>query len=139
MASLKTTTALLLLAIPALALGKLPPPTPAQAQVAAEKKAQAQAAAEKDKQALVASMDAISARWRSRAATEGWKVNPPVSVAAPLPALVQPSTQTSPSGQPGGVMGPAAKLAPITSEKSGTAAPSADVKKAPSPSAPQTK
>lgn len=139
MALLKTTTALLLLAIPALALAKLPPPTPAQAQVAAEKKAQAQAAAEKDKQALVASMDAITTRWRSRAATEGWTVNPPVSVAAPLPALVQPNTQTSPSGQPGGVMGPAAKAAPITSEKSGTAAPSADVKKAPSPSTSQKK
>ena len=139
MALLKTTTALLLLAIPALALSKLPPPTPAQAQVAAEKKAQAQAAAEKDKQALAASMDALSARWRGRAATEGWKANPPVALAAPLPALVQPATQTSPSGQPGGVMGPAAKLAPITSEKSGTAAPSADVKKAPAPSTPQKK
>lgn len=139
MALLKTTTALLLLVIPALALSKLPPPTPAQAQAAAEKKAKAQAAAEKDKQALVASMDAIAARWRSRAATEGWKTNSPVALAAPLSALVQPNTQTSPSGQPGGVMGPAAKTAPITSEKSGTAAPSADVKKAPTPSYPQKK
>lgn len=132
MSLLKTTTAVLLLAIPAFGLARLPAPTPAQAQVAAEKKAQAAAQAEKDKLALVASMDALSARWRSRAATEGWKVNPPVSLAAALPALVQPNTQTSPSGQPGGVMGPAAKAAPITSEKSGTAAPSADVKKAPS-------
>lgn len=128
----KHMTAALLLALPALALAKLPPPTPAQAQIAAEKKAQAQAAAEKDKQALLASMDALSARWRSRAATEGWKANPAVSLAAPLPALVQPNTQTSASGQPGGVMGPAARAAPVTSEKSGTAAPSADVKKAPS-------
>lgn len=139
MASLKITTALLLLAIPVLALGKLPPPTPAQAQVAAEKKALAQAAADKDKQALLATMDALSARWRGRAATEGWTVHAPVAVAAPMPALVQPNTQSSASGQPGGVMGEVAKAAPMTSEKSGTAAPSADVKKAPSPPASQTK
>lgn len=139
MASLKITTALLLLAIPLLALGKLPAPTPAQAQVAAEKKAQAQAQADKDKQALLASMDALSSRWRSRAATEGWTVNAPVAVAAPVAALVQPNTQSSASGQPGGVMGAVAKAAPMTSEKSGTAAPSADVKKAPSPPASQTK
>lgn len=134
MSLIKTTSAALLLVIPALALAKLPPPTPAQAQAAAEKKAQSQLTAEKEKQALAAAMDAIAARWRGRAGTEGWKVNPPVAVAAPMPALMQPNTQTSASGQPGGVMGPAAKAAPMTSEKSGTAAPSADVKKAPSPS-----
>lgn len=134
MSLIKTTSAALLLVIPALALAKLPPPTPAQAQAAAEKKAQSQLTAEKEKQALAAAMDAIAARWRGRAVTEGWKVNPPVAVAAPMPALMQPNTQTSASGQPGGVMGPAAKAAPMTSEKSGTAAPSADVKKAPSPS-----
>lgn len=139
MASLKITSALLLLAIPLLALGKLPAPTPAQAQVAAEKKAQAQAQADKDKQALLASMDALASRWRSRAATEGWTVNAPVVVSAPVAALVQPNTQSSPSGQPDGVMGAVAKAAPMTSEKSGTAAPSADVKKAPSPPASQTK
>ncbi|NML62759.1 hypothetical protein HHL21_17070 [Massilia sp. RP-1-19] len=133
MALLKKTTILLLLAIPALALGKLPPPTQAQAQVAADKKAQAAAQADKDKQALLATMDALTARWRSRAATEGWQANAPVAVAAPMPALVQPNTQSSASGQPGGVMGAVAKAAPITSEKNGTAAPSADVKKAPSP------
>lgn len=135
MSLIKLTTAALLLVLPALALGKLPPPTPAQAQAAAEKKAQAQATADKEKLALAAAMDAIAARWRGRASTEGWKVNPPVAIAAPIStALVQPNTQTSASGQPGGVMGPAAKVAPMTSEKSGTAAPSADVKKAPSPS-----
>lgn len=139
MATLKITTALLLLAIPVLALGKLPPPTPAQAQAAAEKKAQAAAQADKDKQALLASMDAIAARWRSRAATEGWKMNAPVAVAAPAAALVQPNAQSSASGQPGGVMGAVAKAAPMTSEKSGTAAPSADVKNAPSPPASKTK
>ena len=139
MALLKTTIALLLLAIPVLALGKLPPPTPAQAQLAAEKKAQAQAAAENDKLAWNASMDAIAARWRSRAASEGWELNPPVAVAAPLPALMQPNTQSSASGQPGGVMGAAAKDAPITSEKSGTAVPSEDVKSRPTPTYPQKK
>ena len=139
MAMLRTTIALLLLAIPALVVGELPPPTPAQAQLAAEKKAQAQAAAEKDKQALLASMDALAARWRSRAATEGWELNPPVTVAAPMPALMQPNTQTSSAGQPGGAMGAAAKDAPVTSEKSGTAALSADVKSRPTPTYPQKK
>ena len=139
MALLKTTIALLLLAIPVLAVGKVPAPTPAQAQLAAEKKAQAQAAAEKDRLALLASMDALAARWRSRAAAEGWELNPAVPVAAPLPALVRPYTQTSSSGQPGGVMGAAAKAAPITSEKSGTAAPSEDVKKRPTPTVVQKK
>ncbi|MBZ2205727.1 hypothetical protein [Massilia soli] len=139
MTMLKTTIALLLLAIPVLAVAELPPPTPAQAQLAAEKKAKAQAAAEKDKQALLASMDALTARWRGRAATEGWELNPPVAVAAPLPALAQPNTQTSAAGQPGGVMGPAAKDAPLTSEKSGTAAPSEDVKTRPTLTYPQKK
>lgn len=123
----------MLLAIPALGMAKLPPPTPAQLEAAAAKKAQAQAAADKDKAALLAAMDAIAARWRTRAADEGWKVSPPVAIAAPAAALTQPNTQAGPSGQPGGVMGPDAAAAPVTSEKSGTAAPSADVKKAPSP------
>lgn len=126
-------SAALLLAIPALGMAKLPPPTPAQAEAAAAKKAQAQAATDKDKAALLAAMDAIAARWRTRAASEGWKVHAPVAIAAPAAALVQPNTQAGPSGQPGGVMGPAARAQPITSEKLGTAAPSADVKKAPSP------
>lgn len=126
-------SAALLLAVPALGLAKLPPPTPAQAEAAAAKKAQAQAATEKDKAALLASMDEIAARWRTRAASEGWKVHAPVAIAAPAPALLQPNTQTGPSGQPGGVMGEAAKAQPIVSEKSGTAAASADVKKAPTP------
>ena len=137
MSLLKTTIALLLLAIPAVAVAKLPPPTPAQAQLAAEKKALAQAQAEKEKQALAASMDALSARWRSRAATEGWDVKPPVATS--MPALMQPATQAGQAGQPGGVMGPATQAAPIKSEKSGTAAPSEDVKTRPTPSVPQKK
>lgn len=125
--------AALLLAVPALALAKLPPPDPVQVALAAEKKAQAQAAAEKDRQALLASMDALASRWRSRAASEGWALHAPVPIAAPMSALMQPNTQTSSSGQPGGVMGTAARAAPMTSEKTGTAAPALDSKKAPSP------
>ncbi|MBQ5962121.1 hypothetical protein KBW95_03945, partial [Massilia sp. ZL223] len=49
----------------------LPPQTPAQAQAAAAKKAEADAKAAKDKEALGKSMDAVSARWRSRAAGQG--------------------------------------------------------------------
>jgi colicin import membrane protein len=133
MIQLKLIGAAWLLAIPALGMAKLPPPSPAQLEAAAAKKAQAQVAADKDKAALLAAMDAIAARWRTRAASEGWKVNAPVAIAAPAPALLQPNTQAGPSGQPGGVMGQAARAQPIVSEKSGTAAPSADGKKAPTP------
>ncbi|MGZ8288403.1 MAG: hypothetical protein ACXWU7_04360, partial [Telluria sp.] len=72
--------ACLLLALPAFAA--LPAPTPKQAEAAAAKKAQAAAAAEKEKLALAATTDALAARWRGRAATEGWKANPPVAIAA---------------------------------------------------------
>ncbi|THC39369.1 hypothetical protein C2862_24085, partial [Massilia sp. Mn16-1_5] len=60
----------------------LPAPTPAQQQAAAAKKAAADADAAKAKELLAASMDAVSARWRSRAASQGWKTNPPVAIAA---------------------------------------------------------
>jgi hypothetical protein len=114
-----------------IAIAKLPPPTPAQAQAAAEKKAQADAQAEKEKQELAASMDAIAARWRARAAANGWPAHPPTKVAVPVKALGAPAAQSSPSGQPGGRRGSAAIEAPIRSEKAGTAPPSEDVKKAP--------
>lgn len=110
----------------------LPKPTPAEAEAAALKKAQAAAQAEKDKQALLATMDAITARWRSKAAAAGWRTYPPVPVAAPASAVSMPTTQAGSSGQPGGRMGAAAQAAPVRSEKSGTARPSADVKQAPS-------
>lgn len=124
--------ALLCAMLPVFAGATLPPPTPAQAEAAAAKKAQAAAQAEKEKQALIAAMDAITARWRVKAASLGVKAYPPVAVAAQSSALSMATTQAGPAGQPGGRMGSAAKDAPMTSEKSGTAAPSKDVKKAPS-------
>jgi hypothetical protein len=133
MAPLKTIAlGTVLLVCPGLVLAALPAPTPAAAQAAAAKKAQAQAQSDKEKQALLASMDTISARWRARATAQGWQVHAPVPVAAPVAAVGQPAAQSSSSGQPGGRMGAAASDAPVRSEKSGTAPPSADVKKAPS-------
>jgi hypothetical protein len=101
----------------------LPPPSPAQAQAAAAKKAAADAQAQKDKQELTASMDAITARWRAKAASQGLHTNAPVAVAA------APAAGAAPAGQPG--TKPAAPALPIRSEKAGTAPPSADVKKTP--------
>jgi len=72
----------LALACAGLAHGALPAPTPAQQQAAAAKKAQADAQAAKDKESLAASMDAVSARWRTRAAAQGWKTHAPVAIAA---------------------------------------------------------
>ncbi len=135
----------------------LPPPTPAQAQAAAAKKAEADAKAAKDKEALAKSIDAVSARWRSRAAGQGWKVNAPVAIAAApaaapgaKPGAVTPPAAGVPAGAPSaatpGTRGAApatgaaprspqalqAANVPVKSEKLGTAAPSTDVKKAPS-------
>ncbi|KQX98481.1 hypothetical protein ASD28_15455 [Massilia sp. Root133] len=101
----------------------LPPPTPAQQEAAAAKKAAADAQAAKDKALLTASMDAITARWRSRASAQGWKVHAPVAIAAAAPAQA-----AAPAGQPEGKLTPAGAAAPIKSEKLGTAPPSADVK-----------
>lgn len=125
--------AALLLAAQAGVQAKLPPPTAKEAQAQAEKKAKADAQAEKDKQTLLASMDALASRWRSRAAANGLKVNAPTTVVAQKAALSTPAVQSSPSGQPGGERGPVAQQAPIRSEKNGTAPPSADVKPGPSP------
>lgn len=113
--------ALALLAISSLAAASLPPPTPAQAAAAAAKKAAADAQAAKDKQELTASMDAITARWRSRAAQQGWHANPAIA-AAPAGAT-PPAAGASPQ--------PSAPPMPIKSEKAGTAPPSTDVKKKP--------
>jgi colicin import membrane protein len=129
------------LAISGAALAVLPPPSPAQAQAAAAKKAQADAQAQKDKAELMATMDALTARWRSRAQSQGWPVHPPVAVAAATPAapgapaataaVSAPLTGAAPAGQPGGQQGPAVANAPIRSEKLGTAPPSTDVKATP--------
>ncbi|GGE71849.1 hypothetical protein [Massilia psychrophila] len=126
----------------------LPPPTPAQAQAQAAKKAAADAQSKKDKLLLLARMDALSNAWRDKAGANGWKLNPPTALAAPgvgtdaggaaaagMAAISAPATQSGPSGQPAGVLTTTGANAPIRSEKSGTAAPSADVKPAPSPAA----
>jgi colicin import membrane protein len=125
----------------------LPPPTPAQQQAAADKKAKADAQAAKDKISLTASMDAVTTRWRARAAEQGWKAHPAVAVAAAAPAVTTaagpaapPAPGTPPAAAPAAA--PAAPAAPpvippIKSEKLGTAPPSEDVKKAPTKAQPR--
>jgi colicin import membrane protein len=133
----------------------LPPPSPAAQQAAAAKKAEADAQAAKDKQSLAASMDAVSAHWRSQAGQKGWKTHPPVAIAAapaPAPAAgaapavgAAPAAGGSsaavmgaaPAGQPDGKLTAAGAAAPIKSEKLGTAPPSKDVKLAPTQAQPK--
>lgn len=117
----------------------LPPPTPAQQQAAAEKKAKADAQAAKDKASLMASMDAVAAHYRARAAQEGWKTHPAVAVAAAAPAAGAPPVTAAgpvspaPAGSIGAgdttAAGQAGPTPAVKSEKLGTAPPSADVKK----------
>lgn len=115
----------------------LPAPTPAQQQAAAAKKAQADAQAAKDKQELAASMDALTSRWRARAAQQGWKTHPPIAIAAAAPAAISaPAQGAAPAGQPDGKLTAAGAAAPIKSEKLGTAPPSADVKAGPTKAEP---
>lgn len=83
-------------------------PSTVTSQSAEEKKAQAAAQAEKEKQELSASMDKIAAYWRSRAAANRWEAHAPTAIGAPAAG-----TTSAPL---------------IRSEKSGTAAPSEDVK-----------
>lgn len=118
-----------------LASATLPPPTPAEAQAQAAKKAAADAQAEKDKLVLLAKIDAITAAWRGNAGAKGWKLNAPTPLPAPVAALTAPANQSAPSGQPEGKLTAVGAAAPITSEKSATAAPSVDIKPAPSPAA----
>jgi hypothetical protein len=129
----------------------LPPPTPAQQQAAAEKKAKADAQSAKDKESLAASMEAVTSRWRSRAAQQGWKTHPAVAIAAAAPAAgaasgTAPVTAAGPaSPPPPGSMGAGLTTAAgqasvnpaIKSEKLGTAPPSEDVKKAPTRAQPR--
>ncbi len=117
------------------ASAKLPPPTAAEAQAQAAKKAAADAQAEKDKQALLARMDTLTASWRGKAGEKGWKLHAPTPLPAPAAAVTAPAAQSAPSGQPDGKLTATGAAAPKTSEKAGTAAPSADVKPAPSPAA----
>lgn len=105
-----------LLAFGAPAWAGLPKPalTPAQQQEAAAKKAAADAKAAKDKEALAASMDAVSARWRSQAPAKGYKINPPVAIAA---APATSGQGTAPGMAPGvagpGTMGPGQVANPV--------------------------
>jgi hypothetical protein len=82
---------------------------------------------DKAKQALADSMEAVSSRWRSRAAANGWESFPPVSVAA-VEGFNAAAGQSSANGQPGGRLGSQAEKLPVASEKSGTAVPSTDIK-----------
>lgn len=86
-----------------------------------------QQAAEREKQSLADSMDRLAARWRSRAAANGWPQPAPVPVNA-AQGFDTSATQSGPSGQPGGRLGPDAGRPLVRSEKSGTAPPSPDVK-----------
>jgi hypothetical protein len=112
----------------------LPAPTPAQQQAAAAKKAAADAQAAKDKQELAATMDAITARWRARAAAQGWKTHAPIAIAAAAGPAAAPAAV--PAGQPDGKLTAAGAAAPIKSEKLGTAPPSTDVKAGPTKAEP---
>ena len=109
----------------------LPPPTPAQQEAAAAKKAAADAQAAKDKALLAASIETITARWRGRAAQQGWKTHAPIAIAAAAPAQA-----AAPAGQPDGKLTAAGAAAPLKSEKLGTAPPSTDVKAGPTKAEP---
>jgi len=132
------------LLLASVAWAALPQPIPAQQQAAAAKKAAADAQAAKDKASLAASMDAVTARWRTRAAQEGWKTHPAVAIAAAAPAAAPaaggaPVTTAGPATAPPGTLGAGATTVAgqtaanpgVKSEKLGTAPPSEDVKKAP--------
>jgi hypothetical protein len=99
-----------------LAWAALPSPTPAQQQAAAAKKAAGEAEAAKAKEQLAASMDALGTRWRSRAASQGWKTNAPVAIAA-APVAGSPAVGAPAAGVP--APGPAATGAPVGAPLSG--------------------
>lgn len=78
----------------------------------------AAARAQEEKQELAASMDEVARRWRAEAAKNGWKSYPAVgqdAVAGIAASGAQEPTRAVPP--------------PVDSEKSGSAAPSEDVKK----------
>jgi len=145
----------------ATALAALPPPSPKQAQAAAAKKAEADAKAAEEKERLAASMDRVSKHWRERAASEGFRIVPPTALASAAPVPARAASDVTPPGA--GIPAPApanaapgtaaaapatgaaprsvyalrAATVPIKSEKLGTARPSEDVKRAPTPSLPR--
>lgn len=132
---IKAGALLVLAAAFGLAGAALPPPTQAQAEAQAAKKAAADAQAAKDKASLLATMDSLSERWRGNAKAKGLTIHPPTPIAAPVVAVTMAAKETGPAGQPDGKLTAAGAAAPKTSEKEGTAAPSKDVKPAPSPAA----
>jgi hypothetical protein len=129
----------------------LPALTPAQQQAAAAKKAKADEQAAKDKVSLAASMDAVTAHYRTRAAQEGWKTHPAIAVVAAAPAAAPGagaapvtaagSATPPPAGSLGAgnttAAGQAAVNPAVKSEKLGTAPPSEDVKKTPTKAQPR--
>ena len=143
--------------VTASAWAALPTPalTPAQQQAAAAKKAAADAQAAKDKESLAASMDAVSSRWRGRAAQQGWKTHPPVAIAAaastaPAAAAGAAGASAAPGAASAGIVTaagaggqqagqlPASPANPIVkSEKFGTAPPSEDHKAGPTRAEPR--
>jgi hypothetical protein len=95
-----TLAALALLGSTGGALAALPVPalTPAQQEAAAAKKAAATAQAAQEKEKLAASMEALSNRWRSRAASKGWATHAPVAIAAaPVAGAPAPGTPGAPA------------------------------------------
>jgi hypothetical protein len=134
------TAAVLLASSPAWAALPVAAPTPAQQQAAAAKKAAADAQAAKDQESLSASMDAVSSRWRSRAAQHGWETHPPVAVAAAAtsPAASAGIVTTAGAGGQQGAPPPSSPANPIIkSEKYGTAPPSEDEKAGPTRAQPR--
>ena len=107
--------AILLFSGASVALAKLPPPTPQQVAEQAAKKAMADAEAAHGKQALEAAMDRIAARWRGRAAAQGWRRHAPTAIAVPAPmATVQgpPAAAPLPAQPVPYSPAPAARAAP---------------------------
>ena len=102
------------------ACAALPAPTPAQLQVRDNDAAKAAQLAQQAKEELVATMDRLAIRWRARAQQNGWSVNPATSVAAAPSPVAQGASPSVPAQTAGAAV--------IRSEKSGTAAPSTDVK-----------
>ncbi|WP_194711111.1 hypothetical protein [Noviherbaspirillum soli] len=104
--------------------GETPAAGPAASAAQPSAAEQAAARAQKEKQELAASMDEVARRWRADAAKNGWKTYPAVghdAVAGITASGAQEQTRAVPP--------------PVHSEKSGSAAPSEDVKKPKEPGA----
>jgi hypothetical protein len=104
--------------------GETPTPGPAASAAKPSAAEKAAASAQKEKQELAASMDEVSRRWRAEAAKSGWKTYPAVThdaVGGITASGAQEQTRAVPP--------------PVHSEKSGSAAPSEDVKKPKEPGA----